>query len=194
MRIATFAAVTALTVAGILAATSAAQAQSDAATPHKRIFGYQDAVDGTFHSLAKAVPDATTTPTTGTVELTLTITIKSTFPTGTTRTILCSSNLDESTLVATTDAITVHTEAAYSYATVSGTTATCTVNIPYSWLLPAASATNVTSFDGSYTIEVINSTTTAGPPVLRLSGADFLTLTAVPATGTITKVAVSATI
>jgi hypothetical protein len=198
MRISSLAAIAAVTLGFTLAGSALATAQSeDSSTPHKKVFGYQDAQTGEFRPFSQVDPELanTTAPSTGTFQLTITIKIASSFPTGTVRTIGCGANVTESSMSLTTAATAAfYEETAASYATVSGTTATCTVNIPYSWVVPAASATTLTSVTGSYTVQVSNSAVAAGPPLLRLSGGDFLSLKAVPATGAVTKTAISVTI
>ena len=66
--------------------SGSAFAQSDSG--HKKVLGYQDAETGEFRPLEKIVPDVTTAPTTGEFEVTFTITLKSTVPTG--GSVLCS--------------------------------------------------------------------------------------------------------
>jgi hypothetical protein len=83
-------------------------------------------------------------------------------------------------------------EDASSLATVSSSTITCTVYVPYSWLVPAASSTIINTFSGSYSIQMSNA---AGvlPSSVRYSEATFLS-GKIPATGTITKVTMNAVI
>jgi len=198
MRFSTLAAIAAVTLGVTLAGSAVAPAQSDdPSTPHRRVFGYQDAQTGEFRPLGRVDPELanTTSPTTGTFQLAITIKIASSFPTGTARAIICGANVTEnSTSLTTFSSAAFYEETASSYATVSGSTATCTVNIPYSWVVPAPSATVMTTIAGSYTVEVANTAVTAGPPLLRLTGGDFLSLKAVPTTGAVTKTAISVTI
>lgn len=156
----------------------------------KKVFGYQDS-EGTFHPMAKAVPDTTTPATTGTVDVTLTITVKSTFPTGTTRSILCGANVI-ATMISATDTVTDYTETAYANATGSGTSFTCTLKIPYSWIVSSTAVEK--SVLGSYIVTVNNSTLSAGPAILRISQGDFLSTSTIPATGTTSSYAVAVTI
>jgi len=90
-------------------------------------------------------------------------------------------------------------EESYALATVTGSTATCTVTTPYSWNLPtAAPPTTTNSISGSYTVAIVPSTTTTVSEYTvfdRSSSAPIPGLTAIPATSTTpTKYTVSATI
>lgn len=157
----------------------------------KKIFGYQDS-SGTFHAMGRAVPDATTTAATaGTIQVTLNITVKSTFPAGTVRSIGCAVDVDVMAM-STTAAITNYMEAAYVNATGSGTTYSCTMKIPYSWILPSSAMQK--SLVGSYTVHVNNTALSAGPAVLRLSQGDFLSTSTIPANGSTSTYTVAVTI
>jgi hypothetical protein len=150
------------------------------ATTGKKLFGYQDS-SGTFHPMAVALPDATTTPaTTGTIQVTLNITVKSPFPTGTARTIACGIDVDV-TGMTTTGGMTSYMEAANANATGSGTTYACTLKFPYSWIIPTTVVQK--SLLGSYTVQVNNSAISAGPAVLRLSQGTFVSTTTIPGNG-----------
>jgi hypothetical protein len=157
----------------------------------KRLFGYQDS-SGVFHPMLTAVPDATTTPaTTGTIQVTLSITVKSTFPSGTSRTILCGIDVDVTGMTAT-GGMTNYMEAANANATGSGATYTCTLKIPYSWIIPTTAIQK--SLLGTYTVQVNNSALSAGPAVLRLSEGTFLSTTTIPANGATSTYTVAVTI
>ena len=198
MRIFSRAAIAAFAVGVALAGSASTAARSsDSGTPHKRILGYQDQVTGTFHPISKVAPDATITPTTGTVELTLTITLKTALPKG--GSIICEADLNATSVNLSTDAGGLWTEEAYATATVNGSTATCTVNVPYSWAIPASSSTVENSVTGDYLVEMNNASTgTAGGTAVptgtvRYSLGTFLD-GAIPATGSTSKYPVSVVI
>jgi hypothetical protein len=162
-------------------------AQSSAS--HKQVFGYQDSVTGEFRPAARVAPDATVTPTTGTDSLVLTITLKTPLPKG--GSILCSSSLT-GVLVYSTGLESLFVESASSVATVSGTTATCTVNTPYAWLI-AAGTTEAETYSGSYTVEMTSAASTL-PGVVRLSEGTYVSATKIPSTGTTSKYTVAVTL
>ena len=166
-----------------LAATSLQAANS---IQDSRVFGYQDAKTGTFHALSKAAVDATTSPTTGTFDVTFNLKLVSTFAKGTTA--YCEAFVTVTSFNETT---------ATGSVALSGSTATCTATIPYSWLLPAASSTVQETLGGSYTVfagtpVADNGITIAG--VGRLSSSQFLAATSVPASGTTSKYSVNVTL
>jgi hypothetical protein len=162
---------------------------------HKRVLGYQDSETGEFHPLEKVVPEVTTAPTTGEFEVTFTITLKSTVPTG--GSVLCSTIIEADVVSLTTATGTAYTESSNSVAKVTGTTATCTVNTPYSWVLPAASTTTEASLSGAYTVSIVpapSSTISLAAVEGRSSASSFLSSKTIPATGTISKLNVAATL
>jgi hypothetical protein len=66
----------------------------------------------------------------------------------------------------------VYTEDASADASVSGSTATCVLKIPFSWLLPAQP--RLDSLSGTYTATITRHTTEgAAPRVVRSSGSDI---------------------
>jgi hypothetical protein len=84
-------------------------------------------------------------------------------------------------------------ETASTKATVSGSTATCTVNLPYSWYLTMSSADTAAL---SYTLEIANASAPLANPQSRYSsqfvpGAGAIK---VPANGTTTTYTISATL
>jgi hypothetical protein len=159
------------------------------------VFGYQDAKTGTFHALSKAAVDATTSPTTGTFDVTFNLKLVSTFAKGTTA--YCEAFVTVTSFNETTDKEVSYEEEATGSVALSGSTATCTATIPYSWLLPAASSTVQETLGGSYTVfagtpVADNGITIAG--VGRLSSSQFLAATSVPASGTTSKYSVNVTL
>ena len=188
-------ALAAVVMCGVVTSPITSTAQSACAvSPQKHVLGYQDPQTGAFRPLLHEVPDANAVAVTGTIKLTLTITIKSVFPAGSKLTYACGAGLLESSVNLTTDTATLYEEEASSVATVNGNTATCTLTIPYSWIVPAASPTVDTTFTGSYSVNVINNDGTATSTVLRSTLGYFLSQTTVPASGTTTTAAVSVTL
>ncbi len=171
----------------------AARAQSETA-PEDRVMGYQDARTGRFHRLMGAMPEAAATaPFTGTIQLVVAITLKTPVPSG--GSVLCSSNVLAESENTSSFAISSYDENASIKAVVSGTTASCTVNIPYSWSLPPASSTVKNLVMGSYVVEIVGATGTGTPvPLTRYSSSQFVSLTAVPPVGTISKFTIAATL
>jgi hypothetical protein len=178
----------------VLAVLMAATAQADGpAAAH--VLGYQDTQTGTFHALGRAVVDASTTPTTGTVDVTFNIKLVTTFAKGTT--INCAINLTGVAENTTTFTAVTYEETSASPATITGSTATCTAAIPYSWLIPAASTSEVETFSGGYTVSAYpatTSTTTLLTSAYRSSSSGFVSLKAVPASGTVSKYTVNVTL
>ena len=109
------------------------------------IRGYLDPQTGMFHALPHpATSDAevpATTTSAGKFVFTFTITVDATI--ATTAKIVCTATATvEDNLTGGSPKIIL--ESASALATRSGTTATCTVNIPYSWNLATASTDSVT--------------------------------------------------
>jgi hypothetical protein len=92
----------------------------------------------------------------------------------------------------TTGGMTTYMEAANANATGSGTSYTCTLKIPYSWIIPTTLVQK--SLLGSYTVQVNNSTMSAGPAVLRFSQGTFLSTSTIPANGATSTYTVAVTI
>jgi len=164
--------VTTLTIP-FLAVSQEASSEENA-RQHRQVLGYQDQTTGVFHPLPDAIPDATIPPVAGTITLTLHITLKTAVPSG--DKVACSSQL----LASYSSATTAHTysESGSALATVSGSTATCTVAIPYSWQFPAVTTTDVEILSGSYVAEIINPSASFATqvPVLRSSVSSFVSL------------------
>ena len=168
-----------------LVAVSFAQNIESKKTPG--IMGYLDPRTGAFHSMPavdSGSPDVPLAATTGKFVVSFTITVASTI--AATAKIACIST---ASLVDVTTSNFIEEEAAV-VATRSGTTATCTVNIPYSWNLGSASSDKVTL---TYSIQapVEASATTQFPQ--RLSTQSIGTIS-VPANGATTNETVTATI
>jgi hypothetical protein len=191
MRIFSLAAIAAISVGATLAGSAVAAAQSgESPVNHKRVLGYQDEQTGTFRPLSTAAPDVTLSPTTGTVELELTISLRTALPKG--GAVVCGASLIVLSENLTTGSLTSWTEDAYGLATVSGTTATCTVLVPYAFVVSPASTTLKNTIEGTYTVEMVNATGAVPPLVVDLFGT-FLS-EPLPPTSTTTKVPVSVTI
>jgi hypothetical protein len=162
MRIFPFAAFASITLGIAMAGSALSAAQSvQFGSQHAKIFGYQDPQTGAFHPLAHAVPQTTTAPTIGTYAVTFSITIDSTFPKG--ATLLCDVSIIESSITETTvPTVTDYEETASASLAVSGKTATCTVALPYSWVIPASTtkAPVVSTVTGSYSVFVFSSSST----------------------------------
>jgi len=194
MRYLSIAALAAVSVCALSAGSTAAIAQTNSHV-NKPVLGYQDPETGLFKPLEKAVPEATTAPVTGTIELVMTITLKTPVPTG--GKVACGSSVSASSISLTTAQVTTYEESASVLATVSGATATCTVNIPYSWLIPPTSSTVQNSLVGSYTAEIVGPSSTTvvlTSPFARLSSSEFLTSKTIPASGTTSKFTVAVTL
>jgi len=192
MRNFPLATVAAISIGAALVAGSISLAAQEAEyiAPVKKVLGYQDPKTGAFKPLVKAEPDVTLSPTTGWMELTLTITLKTWLPKG--GTIICNADLSTTSESLTTGSYSIWEQSSYKEATVSGTTATCTVYVPYSYLVPAASSTVTNTITGDYTVEMTNGSGTV-PPVATLLTGSFLNAK-LPATGTTTKVSLNVTI
>ena len=166
---------------------------SQAAEPqNSKTFGYQDSKTGIFHPLTASGPtENTSTAFTGTITVKLNITVKSAWPATSTRTIVCSAEFIENSLTASAQGSS-YQEYASRNATLSGTTYSCFMSIPYSWLIPSTAIQN--SLIGSYSVGVQNSTATAGPPLLRETTGPVVSLTALPANGTTSAYVISVVI
>jgi len=129
-----------------------------------KTFGFQDS-KGNFHAVGTTpeIADAAAATTTysGTIEATVTITLKTALPKG--GTIACTVGASASSDSVTGDV--GFTESATSVATVSGSTATCKVNIPYSWVLftPSTSTTSpvINTLTGGLSVIMYSPVTTS---------------------------------
>jgi hypothetical protein len=147
MRIAHLAAIGATGLAFMVSASLIAQT-SNLLEQKDKTYGYVDLKIGQFHPEAdiEASPETTVTTKTytGTIDTTIATTIDSTLPKGTT--ILC--DVDVAALL---DGV-IFTEVASAPATVSGTKATCTVKLPYSWTGPSGGAATTYTYTGTYKV------------------------------------------
>jgi hypothetical protein len=155
------------------------------------ILGTLDPQTGAFKPLTKPnrVKDeggiyGTTTPTTGTLQVNVTITIKSTIPS--TEPIACTVT---AVMEEVYDSVYVN-ESATALAVRSGSTATCSMTIPYSWYLeaPASDVITITS-----TITTPLNWLNAGVAAARVSTQTWGYIY-VPTSGATTPIAVAATI
>jgi hypothetical protein len=172
-----------------------AQEESSApAIPHK-VLGYQDKA-GVFHPFQHAEPETTPAATTGTFVISITVTLDTAVPSG--GSVYCFTDiLATSVAESNPEGAATYEESNYVKATVSGSTATCSIKTPYSWNLPAASSTTLNSIGGTYTVAIVPSTTTvvaSGGISARSSTADIPGLTKIPATGATTNIAFKATL
>lgn len=128
-----------------------------------KVFGFQDSRTGTFHPFVSTpdIADATVATTTysGTIETTVTITLKTALPKG--GTIACTVGATAISSSETTEAAVGITQSATSLATVSGSTATCKVNIPYNWVLFTPSTTVINELTGSLDVIMYSPVTTS---------------------------------
>jgi hypothetical protein len=193
MRIFSIAAIAAVTLGFAFAGIPSATAQSDESTSHRKIYGYQDPETGDFHPLGKfrgPVPDAATTaPTTGTLEVVAKITLKTPLPKG--GTIICGASFIASSFSTTAISATSYEESADVLAVVSGSTATCTLKLPYSWVLPPPSSTVQDSLSGSLSVQMfqpVSSTTTTAieAALVRGNAQPIVSATKFPANGATT--------
>jgi hypothetical protein len=213
MRILSIASSAAITLGVILAGSASIFAQSAATTPsHPRILGYQDPNTGIFHPLRRTLPQtAGTSPATGTIEVTLTITLATALTTG--QTVSCTVNVEEDSYLQNTTTFEAtdgydYYESAYGIASVTGTTATCKLSIPYSWTIPVGTKTTPLeqTLSGGYEVSTGTGSETAGMPKVSdtvavgetssrtLSGTFALPATLTASDGIKTKIAVNATL
>ena len=126
----------------------------------RRELGYYDHATGAFTPLQLAAQEAeappATTPTTGTIVFSITITLKTAVPKN--GVVACEGhafvNGDSSGFNAQ--------ENGFALATGTGTTRTCKVTIPYSWLLASPTTDSVSLFYNASMVEGIELTATNG--------------------------------
>jgi hypothetical protein len=206
MRVSTIAAVSALaltTVAAVFAG-AAASAQSAPQQPTK-ILGHMNTQTGEFHPVSHLRPDTTATPpTTGKYVFTFDITVESTFPKG--AQLVCAVDLIEEASITTTTApyvvaIDYEEEASSTIAApAAGGKATCVVDIPYSWQIPATpTGGKFTNNPGAdYTISVYDapSSSISGSILqsVRTESSGIPISATLPKDGAITTATINATI
>jgi len=174
-----------------------AKTQSPFKAQHREL-GYYDRQTGAFTPVkAEATGDAESAATatvTGEFEFTITITLKTAVP----KNGIVGCDAD----AAITDPVTElsYGESGSAVATVSGTTATCKVNIPYSWILGTPTTADMVYLDYDATlIEGYEATATNGTGTivegipLRTTSHD-LTPIKLPASGATTTEAIAATL
>lgn len=194
MRLFSSATVAVLSLGCVFAGVSSV-AQTSLNSVHKLPTQYQDPETGAVRPMVAVAPEAATTPLTGTIQLVATITLKTALPTG--GSIICLSSVEASSISLTTGLATVYAEESSVLAKVVGATATCTVNTPYSWLIPPASTTVQNSLTGNYTVEMIgpvSSTTNPLSALTRSSTSSFVSLKSIPLTGTTSKFTIAVTL
>ena len=177
-----------------IAITGSQMAGAQELTTHqpKRVFGYMDE-NGVFHT-PHAMPDAsaaTTETLTGTLEVTFNITIKSTLPKG--YVLFCNAGFGLSSLSETAPTNpTIYSEEGAT----TTTTTSCTVTIPYSWIVYTPGSTVENELTGTYSVFAVNPTATGIGTVsqLRLVGGGVVTTTTLPANGATTKYTIAVTI
>jgi len=158
--------------------------------PDNGILGYLDPKTGAFHPVSPASPAdeinaATVSPTTGKFVFSFTITVASSIPSS--QSIVCEAVTDVTEVSGVQSSI--FDEEASTVASRSGSTATCTVTIPYSWLLATPASDTVTI---RYVIGV--GTTTSITSAATRSSNHNLPSIKVPANGATTTETIKATI
>jgi hypothetical protein len=138
-----------------------AVAQTANRAPAKKIFGFQDSKTGAFHPLGNSAeiadPAATTTTFTGTIEVTIVITLKTALATG--GQVACTLEADATSSGSSGEV--GYVESATHLATVAGSTATCKVNVPFSWLLFTATTTQINSLTATLDVFMYSPVTTS---------------------------------
>lgn len=157
-------------------------------SPARGIRGYLDPLTGVFHAMPHAATSESEPPATSTFGgkfvFNFTITISSSLSTTAKIGCLASATLED------TSTLNFIIESAEVVATKSGSTATCTVNIPYSWTLGSASTDKVTL---TYEIFAPVEASTSSSLPNRVSEQTIGTIS-VPANGATTTETITATI
>lgn len=186
----------AITLAANLAGQVSASRQPAASTPfHNRILGYQDTQTGTFHPMRSVTPDAAVAPTTGKIEVTIEITLVTPFPK--TATIGCSVDIDESSVNTTSyEDVANYYESASGIATATAKGYSCTLTIPYSWVIPASTKTTPikTTISGTYAVGASAGTSATSGETTRSSGSSLPIPSTLPKDGANTTATVEATL
>ena len=160
--------------------------------PQTPVLGYVDPATGKFHlATPESTPDAdiaaTVAPTTGKLVFSFIIRIASSVPSS--DAIVCVADSTALERPTATNPRAVYLEEASAVGSRSGSTATCTVSIPYSWLLATPASDTLTLH---YAVGAGTSTAVA-INVARKS-AHQLPVTKVPATGATTTATFNVTI
>jgi hypothetical protein len=164
--------------------------------PHTshRTLGYYDPATGAFEPLPSAEEaEAPVTATTGTLVFKITINVKSAIPKNAVIGCTAGASVFDSTSGLSAD------ESGSAVATLtSGTTYSCTVKLPYSWLLSSPTSDKVsldfnTSLDYGYEVTATNGTATLVQPVGARLTTHTLAPINVPLTGATTTETISAT-
>lgn len=171
-----------------LVAVPAVWGQAANSQAHQGVLGYLDPQTGAFRLLPPAddsVEPLTLTTFTGTINLTITVTVKTTGITN----VGCSMTVTAEDALSTGNP-RIYSESDTVVATGTGTTRTCKLSIPYSWALASQKSDTMTT---SYTVTGAASTT--GAPPARVTSLDNDDTRAVPLSGvTTTLTGVAATI
>lgn len=124
-----------LIITAVATAAVGVGAQDTETVKQQRIFGYVDSKTGNFHALNRNLLSeearAAITPTTGKFVVNVTIQVSSALPTNAVIACLVSAGVDDTTSGAFANVVV-------ATATRSGNTATCKLNMPYSWSLANA--------------------------------------------------------
>jgi hypothetical protein len=152
-------------------------------TAGRGIRGYLDPETGTFHVLPHATDDAVPPPATtfsGKFVFNFTITVDATIASTAKIECLATALVEDNVTGGSPNIIT---EEAAVVATRSGTTATCTVNIPYSWSLVTGSTDKVNL---GYTIQAPSEVAATAALPARISSQQNFASISIP-TGTTTE-------
>ncbi len=194
MRLISSATLAALALGSVFVSTSAIS-QTSLGSVHKLPTSYTDPETGVTRPLVAVAPEAALTPLGGTIQVVATITLKTPVPTG--GSVVCLTDVEALSFNLTSGASTSYVETSSAPAKVVGATATCTVNTPYSWLIPPTSTTVENSLTGNYTIEMIGPVTSTTNPLLaqtRSSSSTFVMTKTIPLTGTTSKYTIAVTL
>ena len=162
-----------------------------AVVPHHVPTRDTDSRRRTLQDEASAAAAATSAPVTGTFVSKFTVKLVTPVPSG--GELACSLNATTDEINTTTGTVSNEIEEIASVkATVNGSTATCTVTLPYSWYLSSPSTDTV---ELSYNLQILSSTTSTAGTVRYSSqfvpGAGSIK---VPASGSTTTYTISATL
>jgi hypothetical protein len=142
----------------------------------------RDASQRSVLAVDDPVPDATTEPTTGTLEVIFKISVKSSFPSGSKLYCLVEAIAISDASTAGHSAVETNVESQ----TLNSAAPSCTVTIPYSWQTLPSSSKPQDVFDVGYVVGVENGKGTSAAALRSSSGTVIRTKT-FPANGAITK-------